>query len=151
VTLRIDETMGPADPLVEASYALQAPDKMSIRASTGEEMMSIGKSRFIRSGLDQPWQSSALSDALRVPFFMWDALPAQSIHLTGTDIIDGAETARLSLFEPSGKTPTWFRLWVDASGLVHKMEMRAPRHFMDDHYYAFDEPLLIQPPATLNS
>ena len=150
-TLRIDETLGPADPLVEASYALQAPDKMSIRASTGEEMMSIGKSRFIRSGLDQPWQSSALSDALRVPFFMWDALPAQSIHLTGTDIIDGAETVRLSLFEPSGKTPTWFRLWVDASGLVHKMEMRAPRHFMDDHYYAFDEPLLIQPPATLNS
>ena len=40
----------------------------------------------------------------------------------------------------------WFRLWVDASGHVHRAEMRAPGHFMDHRYYDYDAPIPIEPP-----
>ena len=39
----------------------------------------------------------------------------------------------------------WFRLWVDASGHVHRAEMRAPGHFMDHRYYGYNAPITIEP------
>jgi len=44
-------------------------------------------------------------------------------------------------------TPIWFRLWVDAEGLVHRAHLRAGGHFMEQRYFDVDAPIDIQPPT----
>jgi hypothetical protein len=146
-TLRIDERLGPADPPVSASYLLRAPDRMSARSSGGEEAIWIGQTRFSRSGPAQPWQTSEMAAALKVPTFMWSGSAAQSIYLSGRELVDGVEMETLSFFELSGRTPTWFRLVVRPDGLVYRASMRGPRHFMDQRYDGFDQAIAIEPPV----
>ena len=52
-----------------------------------------------------------------------------------------------AFFGPSDSAPIWFRLWVDADGLVRRAEMRAAGHFMDQRYGDFDAHLAIQAPS----
>ena len=40
----------------------------------------------------------------------------------------------------------WFKLCIDGDGLVRRAEMRAQGHFMDHRYFAFNEPVTIEPP-----
>ncbi|MCI0635967.1 MAG: hypothetical protein L0206_18935 [Actinobacteria bacterium] len=60
--------------------------------------------------------------------------------------MDGVRTTEIALAGGTSDLPVWFRLWVDASGLVHRAEMRAPGHFMDHRYFDYDAPITIEPP-----
>jgi len=60
--------------------------------------------------------------------------------------VDGVATKILVFYGPSGAAPFWFRLWVDATGLVRRAEMRANGHFMDQRFDDFDAPLTITAP-----
>jgi hypothetical protein len=72
----------------------------------------------------------------------------QRAHILGADNVDGSDTLVVAFFENLGvNSPFWFRLWVDADGLVHRAEMRGQGHFMDEHYTDFDAPFTIQPPT----
>jgi hypothetical protein len=43
--------------------------------------------------------------------------------------------------------PVWFTLWVDRrTDRVLRSQMWAPNHFMDDRYYAFNQPVDIPRP-----
>jgi len=55
-------------------------------------------------------------------------------------------TTEIAFAGGSSDLPVWFRMWVDASGLVHRAEMRAPGHFMDHRYFDYDAPITIEPP-----
>ncbi|GEM_PF-527646 len=145
-SVRIDEMVGPGNPGLKTSYLEQAPDRLSAQTASGEQLMSIGLMRFNRPSPDQPWVTDAATEALKMPSFMWDALPAQSVYLTGRDVVDGTGTQALSFVELDGLTPSWFRLSVRPDGLVLQAQMQAAQHFMADRYSGFDEPLDIQPP-----
>ena len=57
----------------------------------------------------------------------------------------GRRTARLALMDPD--TPVWFRLTVDLDTFrVSAVRMIADGHFMSQRFYAFNQPLQIQPP-----
>src|SRR5207244_11466571 len=57
------------------------------------------------------------------------------------------DTRILGFLLNAGRSPYWFRLWVDADGLVHRAEMRGQGHFMDQDFSAFDEPLTVDVPT----
>jgi len=51
----------------------------------------------------------------------------------------------LTFFLDLPQTPVLFRIWSDASGLVHRASMRAQGHFMDHRYTDFETPVSIEP------
>lgn len=83
-----------------------------------------------------------------MPSFVWDYLPTQLLdpRIVGTARVDGVAAKVLAFYGPTGPSPIWFRLWVDADGLVRRAEMRAPGHFMDQRYARFNVPLTIVAP-----
>jgi len=149
-TYRVIEVLGPANPLVRTVYSFQAPDRMQSEQDSGAEMVWVGLHRYLRDGPGAPWQVEDTGTALTVPAFTWDGPDRQvlSPHIVGTAPLDGVETQVLAFFEQVGRTPIWFRAWIDAEGLVHRVEMRAQGHFMDHRYYDFDAPFVIEPPTS---
>lgn len=67
--------------------------------------------------------------------------------MVGAKAVDGTATQILAFFADVNGSPIWYRLWVDAEGLVHRAEMRARGHFMDHRYSRFDIPVEIAPPT----
>lgn len=149
-TLRIEEVLGPADPPVRAEYMFQAPDRMDQRLSTGSALVWIGGTRYLRTGPEAAWQVEDSGVKLDVPLFVWDPPAVQGFiapRLVGTSELEGIDTQIVSFFAQAGVTPIWFRLWVDAEGLVHRAEMRAQGHVMDHRYADFDAGFTIEPPS----
>jgi hypothetical protein len=153
-TLRSDETLGPADPPIESEYAFQAPDRMRLDTSSGSRVIFIGTKRYSydAASSDQGWQIQDEGVPLKAPLFVWDPRLASEqfvgAHVVGAGSIDGVDTQVVAFFENLGQsTPFWFRLWVDADGLVHRAEMRGQAHFMDERYTDFDAPFTIAPPT----
>jgi hypothetical protein len=153
ITFREDELLGPAVTPVHTLYTFQAPDRMQMDVSNGSQSVFIGPIRYSRNtatGTD--WQAENLGISLSVPAFAWDPQnPSETsvaVHLVGTQTVDGVDTQVLAFFEQLGPNYAfWFRLWTDATGLVHRAEMRGQGHFMDEHYTDFDVPVTIQPPT----
>jgi hypothetical protein len=145
--LRIDEVLRPADPPVEARYALQAPDRMHMTLSTGAESVTLGATRYSRTSPAAPWQVEEGIPTTAVPSFIWGPPPFTAARVVGADAVEGHPVQVISFFEDRGGTPIWFRLWVDAEGLVRRAEMRAHGHFMDHRYVDLDAPLDIEPPT----
>ena len=149
---RIDETLGPAAPPLRATYTVQTPDRLRIDFADGASSIWIGTTRYRRAAAAAgDWQAESTGTSLPLPSFAWD-LPTPGsayvgVHVIGTEMIDGVPTQVLAFFWSTGQTAAWFRLWVDASGLVHQASMRAQGHFMEHHYTAFDAPLHVDPPA----
>lgn len=152
-TLRVDEELRPAEPPIRGVYTYQAPDRMHSSLSTGSELVWVGGTRYFRPRPDQPWRVEATRLSIRAPSFIWDS-EGQHIRqvvaprLLGTASLGGADVQVIAFFVVRGRSPIWFRLWVDATGLVRQSEMRAQSHYMDHRYYDFDAPLTIEPPAT---
>jgi hypothetical protein len=148
---RIDETLGPAEPPLRAAYTAEAPDRLRIDFADGTSSIWIGATRYRRAaGTAGAWQAEPTGTSLPIPSFAWD-LPAPGsvytgVHVIGTETVDGVSTQVLAFFWRAGQTVAWFRLWADASGLVHQASMRAQGHFMDHHYTAFNAPPHITPP-----
>ncbi|HEX2032513.1 MAG TPA: copper resistance protein CopC [Actinomycetota bacterium] len=147
-TYRIEEVLNSGRATVEADYAFEAPDRMRIALGTGFERVVIGDRQWRREAPGAPWESSSAFPPT-VPRFIWDVQGEPvATKILGRDGVDGTPATVLSFLAGRGTTPIWFRLWVDAEGLVHRAEMRAQGHFMDHRYFAFDAPLSIEPPTS---
>jgi hypothetical protein len=56
---------------------------------------------------------------------------------------------RRGVFEGDARTPVWFRLSIDGTGLVRHARMQAPGHFMEQTFDDVNAPLTISaPPGT---
>jgi hypothetical protein len=150
-TYRVAETLGPATPPLRASYLFEAPDRMQLNFADGETTVWVGPTRYTREADSATWQAEEFGPALPVPSFVWD-LPESGgtyigPHIVGVESVDGVQTQILTFSFDLPQTPVWFRLWSDASGLVHRASMRAQGHFMDHRYTDFDTPISIEAPV----
>ena len=146
-TYRLDETLTSGLAAIDASYSFKAPDAFEGRGG-GSAQIWIGNTRYLRTEPNAQWQVETNGPSPSVPTFTWDTFqPFLDARVIGTDTVDGARTNVVAFFGQSGDLPIWFRLWIDDSGLVRRAEMRALGHFMDDRYFAFNQPLSIEPPA----
>jgi hypothetical protein len=149
-TYRVDETLGPATPLLRASYLFEAPDRMQLTPMGGQTAVWIGPKRYTQSLNSATWQIEEFGTNLPVPSFVWDSpgfSSYRSVRIVGSEPVDGIQTRVLTFFLDLPKTPAWFRLSVDASGLVHRASMRAQGHFMNQVYTDFDAPFSVEPPT----
>lgn len=143
-----DETLGPVDPPIRATYEFRVPDRMHLRLASGAETIRIGTSSWRRNGPDEPWEHQS-APPLEVPTFVWDAPRHRAITVVGREPVDGIETQVVSFYATTvGGTEIWYRLWIDADRLVRRTEMLATGHFMDQHFTGFDIPVEIDPPIT---
>lgn len=154
-TFRQDEVLGPADPPLHALYTFQAPDRMRLEFENGTQTVWVGGIRYTRDRPDAPWRVEQLGFGMTVPSFVWEPVPKTddpSVYIAprivGAASLEGVRTQILPIFLQQSGIPVWFRLWVDADGLVRRAEMRAQGHFMDHRYYDFDAPLSIEPPVS---
>jgi hypothetical protein len=150
-TYRVEETLGPATPPLRASYTFEAPDRVQLNPTGGETTVWVGPTRFTRQPDSATWQAEDFGTGLPVPSFVWD-LPESGgtyigPHIVGVETVDGVQTQILTFLLDLPQTPVWFRLWSDASGLVHRASMRAQGHVMDHRYTDFETPISIEPPV----
>jgi len=149
-TVHIDEVFTPAEPPRRTTYALQAPDRLASVDNTGTEVRFVGDTRYSRDSATAHWRSEPSGSPLQIPVYAWDAPGDRHViapRLTGLSRQDDIETQTLVFFERTGQLPMWFRLWVDTTGLVHRAEMRAQGHVMDQRLYDFDAPFVVTPPV----
>jgi len=150
-TYRVEETLGPAAPLLRASYLFEAPDRMQLNFDNGETTVWVGPTRYTREADSTTWQAEDFGTGLPVPSFVWDLPESGGMyigpHIVGVESVDGVQTQILAFFLDLPQTPVWFRLWSDSSGLVRRASMRAQGHFMDHHYTDFDTPISIDAPV----
>ena len=147
---RIDETLGPAEPPLSASYTFRAPDRMQMDLANGSSTIWVGATRYTRKDPAHAWQAETIGSGPAVPGFEWDPRPgiaATDPRIVGRAEVDGVETQMLAFFEGTPQTPVWFQLWIDGSGLVRKAEMRAQGHFMTHDYVDFDAALTVEAPG----
>jgi len=137
----------PITTATSATMTIAATTTRSVTESSGgSQMVWIGGTRYLRQG-DGSWQVLHGGPPPVVPSFIWDFFrPFIDARILGRTAVEGVPTRVVTFFGKSGVTPLWFRLWVDREGLVRQAQMRAQGHFMDDRYYDFDQPILIEPP-----
>ncbi|MGH2759095.1 MAG: copper resistance CopC/CopD family protein [Actinomycetota bacterium] len=145
-TLRVSETLGPADPIVRTEYTFQAPDRMRIEASTRYRTVAIGSTQYQQGRAQEQWTVSKDVPPIDAPLLTWLGFEVVAPHIVGADRIEGVETTIVSFFTGDVSNPIWFGLWVDPQLIVRRMQMRAPGHFMNQRLYDFDAPVSIQAP-----
>src|SRR5205814_1502889 len=121
-TFRTDEVLEPAKLPLQTRYSFQAPDRLQIQASNGYAAVWVGPTRYDRSAPDAPWKAENVGISIPVPSMVWDSRDGDAYigqHIIGTDTVDGVDAQVLNFLLQAGKTPLWFKLWVDADGLVH--------------------------------
>jgi copper transport protein len=143
-TYRLDETLRPARVPLQVTYAFQAPDRLAYQVRGGGDTVIIGPEQFSRDGPDAAWHVASMP-AVQVPDFIWDGSRAVAAHVLAAPT--GGALQVVSFYESLDGVPVWFQLSVDGQGLVEQAAMRAQAHFMTHHYYDFDTPLTISPPA----
>lgn len=134
---------------VHATYAFTAPNSFESEVEQQESTFRtvwIDDTRYTTEG-NGPWKVERGAPALSVPTYIWDSFgPYQDVRILGRASLDGVRTTEIAFAGGTSDLPVWFRLWVDASGLVHRAEMRAPGHFMDHRYFDYDAPITIEAP-----
>jgi len=134
---------------VHATYAFTAPNSFESDVEQQDSTFRtvwIDDTRYTREG-NGPWKVERGAPAVPVPTYIWDSFrPYQDVRILGRASVDGVRTTVIAFAGGDSDLPVWFRLWVDASGLVHRAEMRAPGHFMDHRYFDYDAPITIEPP-----
>ena len=134
---------------VHATYAFAAPNSFEsdVEQQGGTfRTVWIDDTRYTREG-NGPWKIERGAPAVPVPTYIWDSFrPYRDVRILGRARLDGVRTTEIAFAGGNADLPVWFRLWVDASGLVHRAEMRAPGHFMDHRYYDYEARITIEPP-----
>jgi copper transport protein len=150
-TLRYTEVLssGLAGAPLRSSYQQQAPDRLRVQTSAGSSSVWIGRTVYLQRHPGEGWITQPAATPYTVPSFVWDYLPTRVLdpRIVATEQVNRVATKILVFFGPSDSAPIWFRLWVDADGLVRRAEMRAAGHFMDQRYDDFDAHLAIQAPS----
>jgi copper transport protein len=146
--LREDLTSG-LGTTVHTTYGFVAPNSFESDVDEKDRRFRtvwIGDTRYTREG-NGPWRIERGAPAVPVPTYIWDSFrPYRDVRILGRENVDGVRTTEIAFAGGTSDLPVWFRLWVDADGLVHRAEMRAPGHFMDHRYYDYDAPITIRPP-----
>jgi len=133
---------------VVTDYRAAAPDKLAWVEGTGVATISIGTTRYDSPAPDGPWTKQDGSPRITEPQYVWDSFtPYLGIHVLGSQSLDGVAATIVGFFGGDAGTPIWFRLWIDPGGLVRRGEMRAPGHFMDQTFSAFNAAPAITAPA----
>jgi len=149
---RIDESFLTGTSAIRSRYVFVAPNRMEAEVDHSSQEVWIGQTVYTRQLPSGRWKADGIPSPLVVPFFIWDYFhPVVASHIVGTERLQGLLTKVVSFAIGGLGDPIWFKLWVDPSGVVRKSEMRAPGHYMDDAYYAFDTPVTIKPPSPLRS
>ena len=147
---RLDEALSSGRAEVNATYEFVAPDEMTqdvTSSGTRSQVVWIAGTRYLKQSPQAPWEVERGGPRPTVPSFTWDFFrPFLDARVLGSARVDGEPTTIVAFFGDNGGLPVWFRLWIDGRGLVHRAEMRAPGHFMDQRYYDFDAPIQISPP-----
>jgi hypothetical protein len=142
-SLTMHETLGSglAAPVV-STWTFAAPDRMSYDIVGGSKAVVIGTRRWDRAG--GKWTRST-SSRLRLPAYPWQVV--RGARLLGSTRLAGRPVRVLAALKPGTDFPTWFLLYVRASGDVARMRMSTTGHFMVDTYGALDSAPAIRPPA----
>jgi copper transport protein len=148
-TYRLEETLSSGGPSVVSRYTFRAPDRAESITETSEgttHVVWVGTTQYLRTpGND--WSVSEGGPGQKVPSFIWDYFqPFRDVREISHERAEGVTTSIVAFFGGSETTPVWFKLWIDEDGLVRRAEMRAKGHFMDHRYFAFNEPVTIEPP-----
>jgi copper transport protein len=147
-SLRIAErlTSGLGGGAAVSHYRVDGRSRYSIVSRNGgaRGVVAIGRRVWIRN--PGGWQKQTSSPADRHDLLPWWTHRV-GVRLLGID----AHTADIALADvPSvgiRTLPFWFRLKVDLATMrVKSMRMIAPGHFMDQRYFAFNQPVRIVPP-----
>ena len=142
------ETLTAGGPTVVTDYRAVAPDTLAWVEATGVASISIGTTRYERTAPNGPWTKQEGSPRIAEPQYIWDAFtPYVGVHVLGNQSVDGVATTVVGFFGGDASTPVWFRLWIDAGGVVHRAEMRAPGHFMEQTFTAFNAVPIIDAPG----
>jgi len=149
-------TSGPGS-LAGTHFRLQAPNRFAYRTNVGSEAITIGKRSWDKievngtsiRGAAHPWKRSSYSGG-GPPFttHTWFRFTpyAQSVRLLGLRREHGQQIADIALYDQG--TPTWWRLRMDLGSMrVPRARLIAQGHFMTEHYYDFNRPMTIVPPA----
>jgi hypothetical protein len=135
---RFTERLTSGGPTVFTHLAVQAPDRLSLRTTSGFRSVIIGHKRW--DYVDGRWQKAPFPGLNVREVLMWyDAKnPRVLRRLPNGDV----QLAAYGL-KP---VPAWFRLTVEPSGRVSEAEMTAPAHFMLHKYSDFNTASGIEPP-----
>jgi copper transport protein len=135
---------------IRTNYAFVAPNSFEsggVNSGAAFGIVWIGDTRWLRKP-NRTWEVERGASAPPVPSYIWDYFkPYRDVRIVGSPVIHGVPTTEISFAGGDQELPIWFQLWVDAQGLVHRAQMRAPGHFMDHRYYDFDAQITIAPPT----
>jgi copper transport protein len=135
---------------IRTNYAFVTPNSFESRgvnSGTAFGIVWIGDTRWLRKP-NGTWEVERGASAPPVPSYIWDYFkPYRDVRIVGSPVVDGVPTTEIAFAGGDQDLPIWFQLWVDAQGLVHRAQMRAPGHFMDHRYFDFDAPITIAPPT----
>ena len=130
-----------------SAYVYARPHQMWLRTWYGggvQQSLWLGSSLYVKTSPGAPWRLKSRGTLAPVPYFVWDPFrPLVDARILGTGTVSGVPVTVVSAFGGHGSDPdsVWFALWVDRkTGRVLRSQMWAPGHFMDDHYYAFNQP-----------
>ncbi|MGH2627690.1 MAG: copper resistance protein CopC [Anaerolineales bacterium] len=143
-TLRAEETLRGAPEIINA-YAFQSPDRYRIAQRGSFESIAIGGKRYSRERSGAPWKTSS-GEPGKVPFFVFDGFSPVAPRVIGEASIGNVATRIVSFATSDEESPIWFKLWMDAEGLVVRGEMRARNHVMSLRYFDFNAAFTIDPP-----
>jgi len=139
---------------IHSSYAFATPHRMWLRtwlSGRPRDTLWLGSSVYTRSDPSGDWSAPRPTDPVPVPYVAWQPFaPFVDASTVGTATLGRVPVSLVSFFGGHGDDPepVWFTLWVDrTTDRVLRSQMWAPGHFMDDRYYAFDQPVdLPRPP-----
>jgi copper transport protein len=138
---------------IRSAYAYTRPHAVWVRIWYGgvaHDTVWRGRDIYERDAPDSSWKLQSRGVLPPVPYFVWNPFkPFVDAQVIGTATVADVPVTLVSLFGGHGRDPesVWFTLWIDpATGQVLRSQMWAPTHFMDDVYYAFDQPADIPTP-----
>jgi len=135
------ETLSSGIGSIHSEYASQAPDRSRWTVEQTSQTVSIGTTQYTREAQDQPWSKQTGLPPLTIPSFVWDYFqPLTNARVVGQTTVDGAAATGVAAFGSRSGTAIWFTFWIDGDGLVRRVDMHAPGHFMTDHYVRFNAP-----------
>ena len=132
---------------VRSAYSYARPHQMWLRTWYGDgvqQTLWVGSSVYVRPGPTGPWRLKSTGTLALVPYYPWDPFePFIDARILRTGTVAGRPVTLISLFGGHGSDPdgVWFTLYVDRkTGRVLRSQMWATNHFMNDRYYAFNQP-----------
>jgi hypothetical protein len=139
---------------IHSSYTFARPHQMWMRtwfSGKPRDTLWLGSSVYTRSDPTADWSAPKSTDPVPVPYLAWQPFaPFVDASTVGAGTVDGLPVSLVSFFGGHGDDPepVWFTLWVDrTTDRVLRSQMWAPSHFMDDRYYAFDQPVDVPRPS----